>query len=120
MMKKLWKYNRPDRACVHLPLILLSILSFADPFASPSYRNAQKGKFTAVYKTPYIRAWEEELESVNKSTIEKANAIRDDKTVKKENNDACMQLKAEEAEEEKKMTIMRNMHNHEVCYDYCC
>jgi len=63
MMKKLWKYNRPDRACVHLPLILLYVLSFADPFASPSYRNAQKGKFTAVYKTTYIRAWEEELES---------------------------------------------------------
>ena len=47
------------------------------------------------------------LDDVNKKIMDDAAARRDDRNVNKQNNDAYIQLKAEEAEEEKRLIRMR-------------
>jgi hypothetical protein len=73
-----------------------SAASTSDPFALPSYSDAVRNK-----------AVEMNLDDVNKKIMDDAAARRDDRNVNKQNNDAYIQLKAEEAEEEKRLIRMR-------------
>ena len=70
--------------------------SASDPFALPSYESATKNK-----------AIEIDLEAVNKDILDKAAARRDDKNVDAANNAERIALKKMEAEEEVRLTRMR-------------
>jgi hypothetical protein len=70
----------------------------SDPFALPSYSDAIKNKSVDL-----------NLEDVNKKIINDAAAKRDDSSVNRENNLRYIELKAEEAEEEKRMIRMKEL-----------
>ena len=70
----------------------------SDPFALPSYSEAVKNKSVDM-----------NLEDVNKKIQDDAAAKRDDRNVNKVNNEAYIALKAEEAEEEKRMIRLKEM-----------
>lgn len=70
----------------------------SDPFALPSYSDAIKNKSVEM-----------NLEQVNQKILDDAAAKRDDRNVNKENNDRYIQLKMEEAEEEKRLERMREL-----------
>ena len=67
-----------------------------DPFALPSYSDAVKNKSVDM-----------NLDEVNKKILDDAAAKRDDRNVDKVNNERYIQLKQEEAEEEKRLERMR-------------
>lgn len=75
-----------------------SASSSGDPFALPSYSDAVSNK-----------AIDMKLEDVNKKILDDAAARRDDRNVDKENNQRFIQLKQEEAEEEKRLERMKEL-----------
>ena len=72
--------------------------TISDPFALPSYSDAIKNKSVEM-----------NLEEVNKKILDDAASKRDDSMVNKEGNDRYIQLKMEEAEEEKRLERMREL-----------
>ncbi len=76
--------------------IMLSRGEASDPFAMPSYDGSTKNVLIEI-----------DLDSVNKKILEDAKAKREDKNVNKENNQAAIDLRKEEQEEEKRLERMR-------------
>jgi hypothetical protein len=76
--------------------ILLSRGEASDPFAMPSYDGSIKNIKIEI-----------DLDSVNNKIQADARAKREDKSVDKENNQASIDLRREEQEEDKRMEKMR-------------
>lgn len=76
--------------------IMLSSGDASDPFAMPSYDGSKKNVLIEI-----------DLDSINKKIQDDAKAKREDKNVNKENNQAAIDLRKEEQEEEKRLERMR-------------
>lgn len=76
--------------------MIISAKDTGDPFALPSYTDLSKN---------VVGSWD--VDSVNKKTMDEANAARFDKSVNKESNDRDIELRRQEEEEDKRMLRMK-------------